>query len=180
MTRRASLPLPRRAFMTLCGGMAAWPLSARGQHRPAVRRIGVLMNVTPDDPASALRLSALAQGLQQSGWTIGGNVRVDFRSAGGDAHKAGRLASELIALAPDVILSAGSTNLRALQEATRDVPIVFVAVTDPVGAGFVASLAHPGANRMRVHCWRAGYDTFCSGHCIGRPAWHGVCRDFLP
>ncbi len=136
----------RREFVTLIRGAAAWPLAAHAQQREKISRIGVLMSLAADDAEGVARLSAFLQGLQEAGWAVGRNVRIDYRWGAGDADRVRKYAAELVALSPDVILSSGSTNLRALQEATRSLPIVFVTVTDPVGAGFVASLPHPGAN----------------------------------
>ena len=136
------LDLRRRQFITLIGGAAAWPLAARAQQGERMRRIGVLTAFTADDVES----QAFQQGLQKLGWTDGGNVRIDTRWAAGDVDLFRRYAAELIALAPDVILANGALALRPLQQVTRTVPIVFVNVTDPVGAGFVASLARPGGN----------------------------------
>jgi putative ABC transport system substrate-binding protein len=137
--------LKRRAFITLLGGVAAWPLAAGAQQADRLRRIGVLMSLAADDPESQARLAAFAQGLQQSGWTIGQNVRVDYRWAL-NADTMRKYATELVALAPEVILATSSPAVAALQEATRIVPIVFATVIDPVGAGFVESLARPGRN----------------------------------
>jgi putative tryptophan/tyrosine transport system substrate-binding protein len=137
----------RREFMTLFGGAAAaWPLAARAQHPDRMRRIGVLMNLAADDPEAPARLAAFAQGLGEFGWNVGRNVRIDYRWGAGDAERIGKEAAELVALAPDVILSSGSPNVAALQRATGSVPIVFVQVVDPVGSGFVESLARPGGN----------------------------------
>jgi putative tryptophan/tyrosine transport system substrate-binding protein len=136
----------RREFITLLSGAAAWPLAARAQQAERVRRIGVLMTQAEDDPEGQTRLLALAQGLQESGWTIGRNVRIDTRWGQGDAERYRRYAAELVALAPDVILVNGPAALAQLQQATRSVPILFVNVVDPVGAGFVASVARPGGN----------------------------------
>jgi len=137
----------RREFITLLGGAAvAWPLAARAQQPERMRRVGVLMNLTADDPEASARVTAFAQGLQQLGWTAGHNVRIDYRWDAGDADRSRRYAAELVALAPDVILAVGSPAVAALQQATRTVPIVFAIVVDPVGAGFVDSLAHPGGN----------------------------------
>ena len=119
---------------------------ARGQQLERTRRIGVLMNNAADDPEGQLRVTAFAQGLQEAGWTVGRNVRIEYRWAGGNADRIRSYAAELVGLAPDVILTTGSFGLGPLQQATRSVPIVFVAVVDPVGAGFVASLAQPGGN----------------------------------
>lgn len=137
----------RRAFITLLGGTAvAWPLAARAQQSGAMRRIGVLMPLTADDLEASPRVTALTQGLQQLGWTVGRNVRIDYRWDAVDADHSRRYAAELLALAPDVILAGGSPAVAALQQATRTVPIVFANIVDPVGAGFVDSLAQPGGN----------------------------------
>jgi putative ABC transport system substrate-binding protein len=137
----------RREFVvTLGSAAAAWPLAARAQQPQPVRRVGVLMNLTADDDNASLRVTALAQGLQQLGWTDGRNVRIDYRWGAIDADRARRYAAELLALAPDVTLAVGSPAVAALQQATRTVPIVFANVTDPVAAGFVDSLARPGGN----------------------------------
>jgi putative ABC transport system substrate-binding protein len=136
----------RREFITLLGGAAAWPLAARAQQPDRARRIGVLMTTAADDPEGQARLAAFVQGLQQSGWTDGGNVRIDTRWAAGDADDTRKYAAELIGLAPDVILAPGSATVAPLLQATRAVSIVFVHVPDPVGAGVVDSLARPGGN----------------------------------
>jgi putative ABC transport system substrate-binding protein len=137
----------RREFITLLGGAGAWPLAARAQQNERMRRIGVLMAATADDPEYQPRVKAFQQGLALLGWTEGRNVRVDTRWAGTDADDIRKHAVELAALAPDVILAgSGTTTVAPLLQATRTVPIVFVVVIDPVGAGFVASLARPGGN----------------------------------
>ena len=137
----------RRDFITLVGGAAAaWPLAAHAQQPERMRRIGVLMPPAADDPAAQARVAAFRQGLQQLGWTDGRNVRIDARWAAGDAAAMRKYASELVALAPDVILSEASASLGPLLLATRTVPIVFTIVPDPVGAGFVSSLSRPGGN----------------------------------
>jgi putative tryptophan/tyrosine transport system substrate-binding protein len=136
----------RREFITLLGGAAAgWPLCARAQQPERVRRIGVLMYWPADDAEGQARLAAFAQALKQLGWSDGRNLRIDTRWAtADDIH---RHAAELAALAPDVLLAGtGTATVAALLQATRTVPIVFVTVIDPVGAGFVASLANPGGN----------------------------------
>jgi putative ABC transport system substrate-binding protein len=139
--------MQRREFITLLGGAAVtWPLTARAQQGERVRRIGVLQSLAADDPEGQARLAAFAQGLQQSGWTIGRNVRIDTRWAVGDAERFRRYAAELVALAPDVILAVGAAAVAPLLQATHTVPIVFVNTSDPVGAGFVESLARPGGN----------------------------------
>jgi putative ABC transport system substrate-binding protein len=137
----------RREFITLLGGAAAaWPLAAHAQQAERMRRIGVLMNTAADDPEGKARFAAFLQGLQQLGWTDGRNVRIDTRWGGGDTNRIRRYAAELVSLAPDVTLASATPAVAALQEATRTVPIVFVVVADPVGAGFVDSLARPGGN----------------------------------
>ena len=139
--------MKRREFITLFSGVAAWPLIAQAQQpRERVRRIGGLFAITGDDPVAQARLAAFAQGLQQSGWTIGQNVRVEYRFAGINPDDLRRHAAELVALAPDVILSQSSAAIAPLLQATRTIPIVFTLVADPVGAGFVDSLARPGGN----------------------------------
>ena len=111
-----------------------------------MRRIGVLMNLASDDAEGQARLAAFHQGLQQLGWTVGRNVQIDYRWSAGNADYIRKFAAELVALAPDVIVSTGSPSVAVLQQATRSVPIVFTAVVDPVGGGLVASLARPGGN----------------------------------
>jgi ABC-type uncharacterized transport system substrate-binding protein len=135
----------RREVITLLGGAAAaWPVGARAQQGERMRRIGVLHNFAADDPLGQARNRIFLQGLQQAGWTIGRNVQIETRWAAGDADRLRTYAAELVALAPDVILGGG--NPAPLLQATRTVPIVFVIVPDPVGAGFVDSLARPGGN----------------------------------
>jgi putative tryptophan/tyrosine transport system substrate-binding protein len=137
----------RREFITLLGGAAvAWPLAPRAQQGERARRIGVLMNLAADDEEGQARIAAFLQGLQQLGWTDGGNVRIDYRWAAGDTGRFQIYAEELLALAPDVILASASPSVQALQRATRTVPIVFAQVSDPVASGFVQSLARPGGN----------------------------------
>ena len=136
--------MKRRMFIAGLGSAAVWPLVVRAQQGERMRRIGVLTLYGPDDPAGLARLEAFRRGLQQAGWTEGRNVRIDIRWAG-ETGNYRPLAAELVALGPDVIVAAGNT-LVAVQEATRTVPIVFVLVPDPVGAGYIASLARPGGN----------------------------------
>src|SRR5215475_9060088 len=136
----------RREFITLLGGTAAWPLAARAQQGERMRRIGVLTNLTENDPEGQARITAFVQALQQFGWTDGRNVRIDTRWAAGDADRIRQYAAEFAAPAPDVILATGSFGVGPLLQATRAVPIVFVIVPDPVGAGFVDNLARPGGN----------------------------------
>jgi ABC-type uncharacterized transport system substrate-binding protein len=133
--------------MTLLGGAAvAWPLAARAQQGERMRRIGVLMGQAADDPEAQARVAAFVQGLQELGWSDGRNMRIDIRWPAGDAERARRYATELVALAPDVILAPGNFTMGPLLQATRSVPIVFGSIIDPVGAGFVQSLARPGGN----------------------------------
>ena len=139
--------LMRREFISLLGGaVIAWPLAVRAQQGEHVRRIGVLMNLAADHPEARARRAAFQQALQQLGWVDGGNVRIDYRWAGNDTVRLRKFAAELVALAPDVILANATPSVAALQEATHTVPVVFVNVADPVGAGFVANLARPGRN----------------------------------
>jgi putative ABC transport system substrate-binding protein len=137
----------RREFITLlAGAAAAWPLAARAQPRERMRRIGVLMTLAADDPEGQARLTAFVQGLQELGWTDGRNVQIDYRWPAGDAERIRRYAAELAALAPDIILAGGGAVVPSLLQATRAIPIVFTQTPDPVGAGFVESLARPGGN----------------------------------
>jgi putative ABC transport system substrate-binding protein len=139
--------LKRREFMTLLGAATAWPLSVRAQQSDRMRQIGVLMAHAADDPQSQARIAAFQQALATLGWTDGRNMKIDIRWTTTNADELRRHAAELVASAPDVILAAsGTTTAAALLQATRTVPIVFTVVIDPVGAGFVASLARPGGN----------------------------------
>jgi putative ABC transport system substrate-binding protein len=136
----------RREFITLLGGAAAWPLTARAQQPERMRRIGVLMNVATDIQDFNERLAAFQQALQELGWTVVRNVRIDTRWAADDAERLRRHAAELVALAPDAVLAQGSLSVAALHWVSRTLPIVFVGIVDPVGSGFVDSLARPGGN----------------------------------
>ena len=139
--------MKRRQFITLLGGAAAaWPLAVRAQQGERVRRIGLFTNLAADDAEAQARNAAFLQALQQLGWTSGNNVQIDFRFGAGDAERNRRYANELVALAPDVIVATGSPVVEPLRQVTRSVPIIFLQVTDPVGAGLVASLAQPGGN----------------------------------
>ena len=139
--------LKRREFISLLGSAAAaWPLAARAQQPGGMRRIGVLMASAADDSENQARMAAFLQGLAQLGWTDGRNVRIDTRWAAGDAERFRTYAAEMVALAPDVILASSGPAAGALLQATRIVPIVFAQVADPVGAGYVDSLARPGGN----------------------------------
>src|SRR5215831_4520496 len=137
----------RRDFIKgIVGSAATWPLAARAQQTSAMRHIGVLTPWPADDAEGHARLTAFAQALQQSGWTVGQNVRIDYRWGPGNAETMRKYATELVALGPDVILASTSAALAPLLEASRAVPIVFAAVIDPVAAGYVESLARPGGN----------------------------------
>ena len=137
----------RREFITLLGGaVATWPVAARAQQRERMRRVGWLTSQAANDPVAQAYVAALLQGLQEAGWSVGRNVRIDYRWGAANAELKRRYAAELIALVPDVIVTTGDSNTGPLLQATRTVPIVFVLVPDPVGAGFVASLARPGGN----------------------------------
>jgi putative ABC transport system substrate-binding protein len=137
----------RREFIkVIAGGAVAWPLAAHAQQTDRVRVIGSLNILAEDDPESKLRIAAFKQSLQQLGWTEGGNIRIETRWAGGDDGRVRKYAAELAALAPDVILTSGSVTVRPVQQATRTVPVVFVQTVDPVGSGYVDSMARPGGN----------------------------------
>ena len=137
----------RRDFIVLVGGSTAtWPFVAWAQQAQPMRRIGVLMTLSEDDAEGRERMAAFRQSLQQLGWSDGSNVKIDYRWGANDADRIRRYAAELVALAPDVILTAGTLSVAVLQQATRTVPIVFGSVIDPVGAGFVETLARPGGN----------------------------------
>jgi putative tryptophan/tyrosine transport system substrate-binding protein len=138
--------MQRRQFITLLGGTAVgWPFTVRAQQGERIGRVGVLMTLSEDDPEARERMEAFLQSLQQFGWSDGRNVKIDYRWRANDAERV-RYAAELVALAPDVILTADSQCVAALHQATRTVPIVFANVIDPVGAGYVESLARPGGN----------------------------------
>jgi putative ABC transport system substrate-binding protein len=138
--------MKRRNFITLLGGAAAWPVAARGQQPERMRRIGVLVAYAESDPEAQARIAAFRQGLRELGWTEGRNLRMELGWGTGDPDRARTLATELISLAPDVIVAHGTPALTALHRATRTIPIVFTSVIDPVGAGYVQSLALPGGN----------------------------------
>jgi len=136
----------RRKFLATLGGAAAWPLAAHAQQPERMRRIGVLISLAENDAEGQARIAAFLKGLQQLGWTEGRNVRIDYRWGAGDPDRYRTYAAELVALAPDVLLATGGSVIPSLLQATRTVPIVFTQTTDPVGAGFVNSLARPGGN----------------------------------
>ena len=143
----------RRDFIRALGGAASWPLAARAQQPERTKRIGVLMDFEVGKPEGQARQMAFVQALQHLGWTEGNNIQIDTRWAGDDADRERRFAAELVAAAPDVLLASTSASVAALQRVTHTVPIVFADVIDPVGAGFVASLARPGGNTT-------GFSTF--------------------
>ena len=137
----------RRAFITLIGGAAAaWPIAASAQQGERVRHVAVLMSLTADDPEGQARIAAFLQGLRQLGWIDGRNVRIDTRWGAGSAEEIRKHAAELVALTPDVILASGGSVVGPLLQVTRTSPIVFTQTPDPVGAGYVDSLARPGGN----------------------------------
>jgi putative tryptophan/tyrosine transport system substrate-binding protein len=136
----------RREFIALIGGAPAWPFAARAQQRERLRRIGVLMTSREDDANAQARLARFRQGLSELGWTEGRNIKVDYRWLGGDAAQAKANAAELVSQKPDVIVANNTPSLTAVRNETSTIPIVFVVVGDPVGQGFVSSLAHPGGN----------------------------------
>jgi putative ABC transport system substrate-binding protein len=130
----------------LGGAAAAWPLAARGQQGGPTRRIGVLMPGTESDQEEQSRVTAFQQGLARAGWTDGRNVQIDYRWGALDTDRMRTIATELVGLQPDVLFAGNTTTLAALRQATRSIPIVFTLVADPIGGGFVASLARPGGN----------------------------------
>jgi putative ABC transport system substrate-binding protein len=137
----------RREVITLISGAAAaWPVAARAQRPDRMRRIGVLMHLAADDAEGQRRIGVFLQGLQEAGWAVGRNVDIDVRWAAGEADRFHRYAVELIALMPDVVLASATPSIKAVQQVTRNVPIVFVLAPDPVGSGIVDSLSHPGGN----------------------------------
>src|SRR5215472_8859295 len=140
------LDIRRRQFITLLGGAAAWPLGARAQQPEKMRRIGVLLPAAPEDAEVQSWVGAFLQGLAQSGWITGRNIRIETRWTKFDAEDTRKYAAELVALAPDVIVATGLSTVGPLLRLTRTVPIVFPAATDPVAAGLVESLARPGGN----------------------------------
>src|SRR5712672_3226019 len=136
----------RREFITLLGGAAAWPLAALAQQLERMRRMGVLWAFRENAPEASALLSGLTQGLSELGWIDGRNLRMDLRWAGDSVEQMQLFAKDLVGLQPDVIHTTSTPATAALQRATQTIPIVFAGISDPVGAGFVSSLAHPGAN----------------------------------
>ena len=177
----------RRDFIKVVAvSAAALPLAARAQKSSSVRRVGVLMSTASDDSLGQAYSAAFAQGLQQLGWEIGSNIRIDYRWGSGDTERFRKYAAELVGLSPDVVLGTAASIVRALQEASRTIPIVFVTTIDPVGSGLVASLSHPGRQRHRFHLVRiqsereaagtAQGDRARSQPCSGASRSHCACR----
>ena len=138
--------MKRREFITLLGGAAAWPLAARAQQAERMRRIGMLLGIAENDLETQSRIAAFRKGLRDLGWVEGRNVHIDYRFAAGDANRIKAYVAELITLAPDMFLANSTPVVAALRQATTSIPIVFAVVNDPVGQGFISSLAHPGGN----------------------------------
>jgi putative tryptophan/tyrosine transport system substrate-binding protein len=136
----------RREFIGLLGGAAVWPLAARAQQRDRVRRIAVMMTNAEDDPEGGTRAAAFRQGLAELGWSEGQNLRIDWYWSAGDLGRIRATAAELAQATPDLVIANGTVNLAAIKQATAAIPIVFVLINDPVGQGFISSLAQPGGN----------------------------------
>jgi ABC-type uncharacterized transport system substrate-binding protein len=136
----------RRQFLGILGGAAVWPVASKAQQAERVHRVGMLNIFGSEDPEGQARRAVFEQTLQQLGWTVGRDLKIETRGVGGDLDSLRRYAAELVALAPDAIFSIGSITVASLQQATRTIPIVFMNVPDPVGAGFVESMSHPGGN----------------------------------
>jgi putative ABC transport system substrate-binding protein len=163
--------MKRREFIALIGGVtAAWPLAASAQQSDRVRRIGVLMNIAEDDPATKARVAAFRQGLEKRGWSEDRNVHLDYRFAAVKAERIPAFAKELVGLQPDVILAQSTVAAAELQRETRAIPIVFVNVSDPIGAGFIANMARPGGNLTGVVHLEAGI--------IGK--WLAMLKEIAP
>jgi putative ABC transport system substrate-binding protein len=160
----------RREFISLLGGAVTWPLAARAQQADRVRRIGVLMNIAKDDPATKARVAAFRQGLERRGWSEGRNVQIDYRFSESRAERIPAFAKELVGLQPDVILAQSTVAAAELQRETRAIPIVFVNVSDPIGAGFIANMARPGGNITGVVHLEAGI--------IGK--WLAMLKEIAP
>jgi len=141
----------RREFITLLGGVAAWPLAARAQQGERVRRVGVLISATGDDPQMRRQIAALQDGLRELGWIEGSNVRIETRLSADDPSRLRAYAAELVGLQPDALVASGPTPVLALQRETRTLPIIFAQVNDPVGSGLVATLPRPGGNVTGVY-----------------------------
>ena len=166
----AGRQMRRREFITLLGGAAAWPLAARAQQQDRTRRIGVLMGFAENDEVWQTYLSVFKQRLHEFGWTEGRNLRIDYRFAGESTERTRVAAAELVALAPDVIFVSTNPAVSALLRETRTIPIVFTWVSDSVGSGYVASLAHPGGNVTGFH----NFEPAVGGK------WLGVLKQIAP
>jgi putative ABC transport system substrate-binding protein len=149
--------MKRRNFISLVGGAATWPIAVLAQQRERVRRIGVFMPGTADDPEDQANNAVFLQALGELGWIVGRNVRIDYRWGAGDVERYRAIAADLVSLAPDAVLALGYATVGALQKATRSVPIVFVEVVDPVGGSLVASLARPGGNTTGFLLFEFGF-----------------------
>ena len=161
----------RREFMAMLGGAAAaWPRAARAQQPDRMRRIGVLVGTAEDDPDTKARLAALRQGLERRGWSEGRNVQLDYRFTAARSERIPAFAKELVDLQPDVILAHSTGAAAGLQRESRTIPIVFVNVSDPIGAGFIASMARPGGNLTGVLHLEAGI--------IGK--WLAMLKEIAP
>jgi putative tryptophan/tyrosine transport system substrate-binding protein len=160
----------RRDFLGVVGGAAVWPFAARAQQPERMRRIGVLMNTTSDDQESRARVAAFLQALERLGWTSGSNVRIEIRWAANDPSLYHQYSEELVAFAPDVVLAATSQSVAALQQVSKRVPIVFAGVIDPVGAGFVKSMARPATNATGF----TAFEYSISGK------WLELLKEFVP
>ena len=158
----------RRTFITLLGSAVAWPLAARAQQSDRVRRIAALMNLTAEEPEGQARNAAFVQGFQHLGWIVGRNLRIDYRWVGSNTDRVREYGAELVALAPEVVLATSSPSVVAVRQASSSVPMVFVQVADPIGAGFVESLARPGGNGI-VSSLASHFDR-------ERLAEHRLCR----
>jgi putative ABC transport system substrate-binding protein len=144
----------RREFIGLLGGAAAWPLSVLAQQPEPMRRVGILITTAVNDPDGQSRLASFLKELESLGWADGRNIQFRILWGAGNPEDFRKYAAELVAFAPDVILATGSSAVEPLLQATRNIPIVFVTVIDPVGAGFVESLARPGGQRHRFCSFR--------------------------
>ena len=142
----------RRDFISIAGSAAAWPFAARAQQADRIRRIGMLSNMSSGDAQGREEAAAFAEALKTHGWISGGNVQIDYRWGAGDGERYRTYAAELVAQAPDALLAVGGTVTGALQRVTRDIPVVFVATSDPVNRGLVASLSRPGGIRPASCC----------------------------
>src|SRR3974390_2104437 len=136
----------RREFIKVIAGSAAWPLAARAQKPECMRRVGVLLGIVESDPETNARLKAFRLGMRDLGWIEGGNIQIEYRFAGSDLKAINKHVTELVGLAPDVIVANSTPVTAALKPATSKIPIVFVVVNDPVGQGFISNLTHPGGN----------------------------------